>query len=421
MKQLLGAIARTPIKSTLLAIAIATTMVACGSGGDDAPPVSTAPPPPAPPPPPPPPTAVSDATLKQLAAKFPKMPKEVVELIALRGPTSGTFSSGLPLNDLEYTLFDTDYIDGETNGYDTFMPVDPSQAFPGADQIKIINTTGNVTLDSSYSGQGGDRIILGTAEIPTPFFMRGADGIDNDYAVITSFNYKLGHIQLRGTAADYGLVRCTLAEGCATDGFYLFHTAGAQPDLVAFVFKCDDLPGTAGGNQAQTSKAMCNTNETLSLSDSNQFKFATPVSTTIAIPNQVQIGTTGKEIVGGITTDAAGNQYLVGQTDGSFNSGAAADNRVFAARINADGSRGWVYELPLLNGSLFFDATTDSEHLYAVGRTLGALPGKTNAGRWDAIILKLRLTDGALGASSQWGNAGLDGYGNVVLDDAGNL
>ncbi len=415
MKRSFRALAFMPIKSTLLAIVIATTMVACGSGGDDAPPVSTTPLPP------PPPTTVSDATLKQLAAKFPRMPKELVELIALRGPSSATFSSGLPLNDLEYTLFDTDYIDGETNGYDTFMPVDPSQPVPGADQIKIVNTTGNVNLDTTYGGQRGDRIILGTAEIASPFFMRGGDGLDNDYAVITSFDYRFGHIQLRGTASDYGLVRCTLAEGCATDGFYLFHTAGSQPDLVAFIFKCDDLPGTAGGNQPQTTKGLCNTNETLSLSDSAQFKFATPLSNAVAVSGQAQFGTNGKEIVGGTTADAAGNQYIVGQTDGSFNGGAAADNRVFAARINADGSRGWVYELPLVNGSLFFDATTDNEHLYAVGRTLGALPGKTNAGRWDAIILKLRLSDGALVASSQWGNAGLDGYGNVIIDDAGHL
>jgi hypothetical protein len=402
MKQTFTALLSIPLKSTLLALAIAATMVACGSGGDEAPPVSTAPPlPQATIAPPPPPTSVSDATLKQLATKFPKMPKELVELIELRGPSSGTFSSGLPLNDLEYTLFDTDYIDGETNGYDTFMPVDPSLPVPGADKIKIVNATGNVTLDTAYSGQGGDRIILGTAEIASPFFMRGSDGIDNDYAVITSFNYNLGHIQLKGSATDYGLVRCTIAEGCATDGFYLFHTAGSQPDLIAFVFKCDDLPNTAGGNQPQSSKAFCNASQTLSLTDTNHFKYATPVSATVAVAGQTQIGTNGREIVGGIATDAAGNQYLVGQTDGSFNNAAPADNRV--------------------NGSLFFDATTDNEHLYAVGRTLGTLPGATSAGRWDAIILKIRLSDGALVASSQWGNAGLDGYGNVVLDDAGNL
>jgi hypothetical protein len=398
------------LRLAALSVACVLALVACGSGDDDSPPDDPVPAPPA-----------SEATLKQLAATFRAMPKESVELAALRGGTSLTFSSGLPYNDLEYTIFDTDYIDGETNGYDTFMPVDPSLPVPGADQIKLVNATGNVNLDSSYGGQGGDRIILSTAEIASPFFLRGSDGVDNDYAVITSFNYELGHIQLRGSAADYGLVRCTTAEGCASDGYYLFHTAGAEPDLVAFIFRCDDLPGTAGGNQPQSSKAMCNTSETLSLADPTQFRFATPVSTTVALPGQVQFGTVGKEVVGGITSDAAGNQYVVGLTDGSFNGGAPADNRVFAARIDADGTRGWTHELPLSNGSLLFDATTDSEYLYAVGRTLGALPGATNAGRWDGIILKIRLSDGVLVASSQWGNAGLDGYGNVVLDDAGNL
>jgi hypothetical protein len=415
----ISAKARSKFARTLVALSISVVFVGCGSGGDEPapPPVSVAPPaPPAPPPAPP----ASETTLKQLAATFPAMPKDLVALVSLRGPASGTFSSGLPYNDLEYTLFDTDYIDGETNGYDTFMPVDPSLAVPGADQIKIIAATGNVNLDSSYSGQSGDRIILGTAEHPSPFFLRGSDNVDNDYAVINSFNYKVGHIQLRGKASDYGLVRCTLADGCKTDGFYLFHTASPTPDLVAFIFRCDDLPPTAGGNQPQTSKAMCNASETLSLTDTNQFVFATPVSTTIAVAG-TQFGSSGKEIVGGLAVDAAGNQYVVGQTDGSLDGVTSGDNKIFMQRINANGSLGWVREMALPNGSLLFDATTDSDHLYAVGRTLGAIPGFTNRGRWDGIILKLRLSDGVIVASTQFGNKGLDGYGNVVLDDAGNL
>jgi hypothetical protein len=362
-----------------------------------------------------------ESRLKQAAAKFPAMPKEVSALVALRGPGSGTFSSGLPLNDLEYTLFDTDYTDGETNGFDTFMPVDPSTPAPGDGLIKIINTTGNVGLDSSYSGQRGDRIILGTAEIPAPFFARGADDIDNDYAVITSFDFTHGHVQLRGTAADYGLVRCTRADGCATDGWYVFHTAQAQPDLIAFIFPCDDLPLTAGGNQPQASQVMCNANKALSLADPAQFRFAQPVSTAAVLPAQAQHGTSGKDIVAGVAVDAAGNRYLVGATDGTFNNAPRADNRVFVLRVNVDGSRGWAFELPLSNGSLLFDVTTDAEHVFAVGRTLSAVPGFSSAGRWDAIILKLRLSDGALIGSSQWGNGGLDGYGNVTLDDAGHL
>ena len=361
-----------------------------------------------------------DAALKQIAATLPVMPTDTVSLAALIGRVP-TFASGLPLNDLEYTIFDTDYIDGETNGYDVFLPVDPSQPTPGANRIKLIVATGNVQLDVTYGGQRGDRIILGTAEISSPFFLRGSDGIDNDYVVITSFDYSFGHIQLRGSAADYALVRCTVADGCKTDGYYLFYTAGSQPDLVAFIFRCDDLPTSAVGGRPQTSTALCNASRTLSLSDPNQFRFATPVSTSVAAPGQRQIGTSGREVVGGVATDSAGNQYIVGQTDGSFTGGGPADNRIFAARINANGTPAWVYEITQPDGALLFDAIIDSEHLYAVGRTQGALPGFANAGRWDGIILKLRLSDGALVASSQWGNSGLDGYGNVVLDDAGNL
>jgi hypothetical protein len=39
------------------------------------------------------------------------------------------------------------------------------------------------------------------------------------------------------------------------------------------------------------------------------------------------------------------------------------------------------------------------------------LPGFTNAGRWDGILLKLNLSDGQIVATNQWGNAGIDGYG----------
>ena len=365
-------------------------------------------------------TPPTEAELKQLAATFPAMPRDVASLATLLGRTP-TFASGLPLNDLEYTVFDADYMDGETNGYDTFLPVDPSSPPPGADRVKLIVATGNVQLDTTYGGQRGDRIILGTAEIDSPFFQRGDNGLDDDYVVIASFDYSYGQIQLRGTAADYGLVRCTPADGCTTDGYYLFYVGGAQPDLMAFVYPCDDLPPSAVGNRPQNSDSLCNASKTLSLSDAGQFRFATPVSTTVAFPGQRQIGTSGREVVGGVTADPAGNRYVVGQTDGSFTSANQADNRIFVARIDVNGTLAWVYEYSQPEGALLFDATTDDQYIYAVGRTQGALPGFANAGRWDGIILKLRLSDGTLVASNQWGNAGLDGYGNVVLDDAGNL
>ena len=388
---------------------LACLLASCG--GDDSP---------APAPTPTPTPPVNRAI--DYAASFPAMPVETPDIGQLTGQSDLTFGSGVPTNDLAYTMIDTDFIDGETTGYDTFLPVDPSAAAPGADRIKIVRGTGNVDLDLVYSAQEGDRIILGTAEIGVPFFTRGADGVDNDYAVIQNFDYSAGHIQLRGQASDYELVFCKASDGCATDGYYLFDTTGAELDLIAFIFPCDFVPLPVSGNPPNNPEALCNASKTLSLTDTTHFRFAQPVSTTVAVSGALtQFGSAGKEIVGGQAVDAAGNIYVLGQSDGSLAGGAQAANRIFVAQVKPDGTRGWTYELELPDGALPFDGVADDNFLYVAGRTHGALPGFTSAGAWDGILLKLRLTDGTLVASNQFGNRGLEGYGNVILDGAGGL
>ncbi|MBH5321865.1 hypothetical protein [Aurantiacibacter sediminis] len=395
--------------------ALALALAACGGGDDGGGRIAITPSPT------PTPTSVATAALSY-AATFPAMPVETPDIGRLTGETDLTFGSGLPNNDLAYTMIDTDFIDGETTGYDTFLPVDPSAPVPGADRIKIIRGTGNVDLDLVYSAQEGDRFILGTAEIATPFFARGADGLDNDYAVIQNFDYDAGHIQLRGSASDYELVFCDASDGCDTDGYYLFDSRASELDLIAFIFPCDFVPLPVSGNPPNNPEALCNASKELSLENTNQFRFASPVSTTVAVPQAlIQFGSAGKEIVGGQAVDAAGNIYVLGQSDGSLTGGPPADNRIFVAQIRTDGSRGWTYETELPDGALPFDAVADSEYLYVAGRTFGALPGFTSGGAWDGIILKLRLSDGALIATNQFGNRGLDGYGNIIFDNAGNL
>lgn len=400
-------------KGRVLALGFALAVTACG--GDDsvtgggAPPTS----------PSPTPSPASDLVVA--ARALPAMGKDLTTLLNQGVIQSATFASGTPYNDLEYTLFDTDYVEGETDGFDTFMPVDTSDAAPGADQVKLVNAVNNLDLDSSYSGPAGDRIILGTSEIDAPFFSRGSDGVDNDYAIITNFDYRSGHIQLRGSAADYGLVRCGASEGCDTDGFYLFHTATGTPDLIAFIYPCDDIALPISGAAPRDPDFLCNADKTLSLSDGNQFRFASPLSTSPTLPGALQSGTNGKEIVGGSAMDAAGNLYILGATDGRFSGSGDREHAAIVQKVSPTGSVQWTQEIELANGTLLFDAVADGSYLYVVGRTLGALPGFTNRGRWDAILLKLRLSDGAVVATDQFGNEGLDGYGNVTLDDAGFL
>lgn len=399
--------AHAPLARAIFAFALLTA--ASCSGGDSSTPTPT---PTAPPP--------ADPLLTA-ARSFPAMPKDLTGLISLRGG-SATFGSGTPFNDLEYTIFDTDYMEGETSGFDTFMPIDPSQSTPGADEIKIVNAVNNLDLDEAYDSQVGDRIILGATDVASPFFRRGPDGVDNDYAVITNFDYRNGYVELAGAAGDYSLFFCRTSDGCATTGYFLFHTAGTAPDLIAFLFQCDDLAPPISGAAPRNPKGLCNSSETLSLSDPRQFRFAAPKSTVIAEPTgRAQIGAAGKEVVGGVAADSAGNSYVFGLTDGNLDGGSTSENEVFITKINPAGAVVWTRELALPNGSLIFDAVADGTHLYAAGRTLGALAGFVNAGRWDAILLKLRLSDGVIVATDQFGNPGLDGYGNVILDDSGHL
>lgn len=370
------------------------------------------------------PTAIAQTTqpLKAAAATFPPMPRGTADMIRFVTGGAPTFSSGAPFNDLDFTLLDTDYMDGENSGGDVFMPVDPSDVYPGANKVKYVRCVLNTDLNAVYQSANADRIILGTAEIPHPFFLRGSDGIDNDYAVIQHLDFRHGYIQLRGAAEDYRLVYCTKEEGCQTTGWYLFHAANTTPDLIAFIFPCWDIEPSVSGNPPNNRNPICNNDSTLSLTNPNHFRYAKAIVQAPAMAQGIaQYGSNGKEIIGGMTTDSQGNIYLFGCTDGNLDQRQDHENEIFVAKLNPDGKQEWVTELPMREGSMLKDGTTDERFIYVCGRTLGNLPGFTNAGRWDGIMLKLNLSDGQIVASNQWGNPGIDGYGNIVQDDAGNL
>jgi Secretion system C-terminal sorting domain/Beta-propeller repeat len=360
--------------------------------------------------------------LKDSAATFPPMPEGVFDLIPYipSNHLPPVIASGSPINDLEWTIFDSDYIDGETDGYDVFYPVDPGDQFPGSDRVKIIECASKIHTSEIYSGSDGDRIVLGVSELPYPFFTKGVDNIDNDFCVIQHFDYRNGYIQLNGTAADYGLIYADqINDSVATNGWYLFYTASNSIDLIAFIFPCDTLFGDQNPNYTD---AFCNSTNSLSLTNQNQFRFANSISTLPSIINGIaQIGTSGKDVVSRITVDNQGNIYLFGLTDGNFDNGIDERNEIFVSKTSPQGNLLWVTELPVSEGSMLFDAETDSSYLYAVGRTYGSLPGFQNQGKWDGIILKLDIISGTIVDTEQFGTSVIDGFGNVELDDNGYL
>ncbi|OAV46253.1 hypothetical protein A3850_018530 [Lewinella sp. 4G2] len=368
-------------------------------------------------------TAQTEAELLQYAATFPPMPRGATQLATVTTSEDDLFttSAGSPASDLEWCVFDSDYMDGETDGYDTFYPVDPSEDFPGQDRVKIVETVSQLQTSETYGGANGSRIVLGIAEKPFPFFYRGDDGIDNDYYVIQHFDYRNGHIQLSGEASDYRLVQASAADGVRTPGWYLFYTADGEIDLIAFIHNCDD---PAADQPAQLAAAFCNAGRQLSLTNPVQFRFATPVSATPEFPIAVgaQIGGAGKEVISGSCTDPSGNVFVFGLTDSDLDpTSVKVRNEFFVAKMNEDGTVAWTTEFPASESSLIFDATADDDYVYAAGRTFGNLPGFTNAGRWDGIILKIDNQTGEVVDWTQFGTSVIDGFGNITLDDAGNL
>lgn len=361
--------------------------------------------------------------LIEYAASFQAMPKDAASLIPFIDVSQGiTFGSGTPYNDIEYTMFDTDYMEGETAGFDLFYPVDPNEASPGSNTVKLLNGVNNLDLNSNYTGPAGDRYILGIASQSKPFFTKGLDDVDNDFAVITNFDYSHGWIQLQGSLEDYELVYCMQEDGCATEGYYLFYMDGQEPDLICFIYPCWDIASTISGNPPRNPLGLCNADSTLSLTNEQHFRIARNIIAQPSYPEGVvQFGGMGKENVGGITTDSEGNMYVFGATDSQFDEERAVEHASFVSKFDENGVLVWNSQLEVSNGTLIFDAVTDENFLYAAGRTLGAIPGFQNAGRWDGIILKLDLDDGRVVVSDQFGTRNLDGYGNIILDDAGNL
>ncbi len=290
--------------------------------------------------------------LLDAAIQFPAMPKSTTDLSRLLGKFS-TFASGTPFNDLEFTIYDTDYMDGENSGGDTFMPVDPSDNFPGANKIKLIRCVLNTDLNENYGSGNVDRIILGTNEISKPFFLKGEDGIDNDYLVILHFDYENGLIQLKGQAQDYKLEYFTIANGVKTEGWYLFYVANNSLDLISFIFPCSVIEPAISGNPPNNANPLCNTNSLLALDNTTQFKFATAINTNIVNTKGIaQFGSNGKEIIGGITVDSQQNSYLFGMTDGNLDGRTDSENEIFISKISPSGVTLWVTELPMKEGTL---------------------------------------------------------------------
>ena len=104
-----------------------------------------------------------------------------------------------------------------------------------------------------------------------------------------------------------------------------------------------------------------------------------------------QFGTNLLDEAYDVTTDAIGNLYMVGRTNGTFpGQTASGDFDAFVVKYDVDANALWSYQL----GSPFYDealgVATDSEgNLYVVGRAHDGVADQSQIGQFDAFIVKI--------------------------------
>jgi hypothetical protein len=137
---------------------------------------------------------------------------------------------------------------------------------------------------------------------------------------------------------------------------------------------------------------------------------------------QDQHGTTATEFGVSIATDAAGNAYFLGRTQGTYPMATSAgSNDVIVRAYDADGAVLYTTQFGTsgIDDSMSISAAPDGR-VFAVGVTQGTFSGEISAGGADAFLAELDV-DGALVGVRQFGSAGTDVARDVAFDPRGKI
>jgi hypothetical protein len=99
-----------------------------------------------------------------------------------------------------------------------------------------------------------------------------------------------------------------------------------------------------------------------------------------------QFGTSGDDIARGIATDPSGNATTTGNTSGALEGSIASSSDAFIRSYDRDGNHRWTRQFGTSSTDVALAITTDANgNTYTTGNTDGALEG-SNAGGWDVFI-----------------------------------
>jgi hypothetical protein len=133
-----------------------------------------------------------------------------------------------------------------------------------------------------------------------------------------------------------------------------------------------------------------------------------------------QFGTSSGDLAHGIATDANGNTTTTGYTNGALEGSNAGNADAFIRSYDRDGNLRWTRQLGTSSDDVANEIATDaSGNLYITGYTQGPLEG-SNAGGWDAFIRSYD-SDGNLRWTRQFGTSSNDTAQGIATDASGNL
>ncbi|MGH9043113.1 MAG: SBBP repeat-containing protein [Acidimicrobiia bacterium] len=135
-----------------------------------------------------------------------------------------------------------------------------------------------------------------------------------------------------------------------------------------------------------------------------------------------QFGSSDRDYLRGVVTDAAGNIYLAGETEGTLPGQASAGGRdAFLRKYDGQGTEVWTRQFGGGGGDGGAGVALDpAENIYIVGTTRGTMPGQTTGGDYDAFIRKYDPT-GTEVWTRQFGGIEGEGARGVAIGPAGRL
>jgi subtilisin family serine protease len=142
--------------------------------------------------------------------------------------------------------------------------------------------------------------------------------------------------------------------------------------------------------------------------------------------NQVwlrQFGTLASDAAYGVKVDSGGNNiYVTGSTRGNLNgnnNSGGADN--FVVKYDSKGNQLWTNQFGTVDSENLLGVSLDKNgDIYVAGQTKGSLDGNTNAGNYDIFVTKLD-SNGVRSWSQQLGTAGEEIVYKLLIDDANNI